>query len=206
MSRLTKNTREAMARKLVAHRFTDEAKELVRLNRTLAERAYNHIYTPEVLAAVETIRKAFPDLGSEKTSIFVNAEGYHLGLGGELSTHWVEVEQIEPVKRFHFCGRYYTLTDEALIKDVKEFADRARVFNELCETAYYEALAVLETVNTGKQLAAAWPEAMPVIGDLIPEENRTLPVVQLADINAKFGLPPEAKEDGEVKAKRKVRK
>ena len=35
---------------------------------------------------------------------------------------------------------------------------------------------------------------MEVIGDLIPEGDRTLPVVQVADINRKFGLPPKGKK------------
>ena len=64
----------------------------------------------------------------------------------------------------------------------------------MCETAYNEAMAVLNTCTTGKKLAEAWPEAMPVIGDLIPEGERTLPVVQVADINKKFGLPPKGKK------------
>jgi hypothetical protein len=34
---------------------------------------------------------------------------------------------------------------------------------------------------------------MEVIGDLIPEGERTLPVVQVTDINKKFGLPPQGK-------------
>jgi hypothetical protein len=45
-------------------------------------------------------------------------------------------------------------------------------------------------MTTGKKLAEAWPEAMEVIGDLIPENQRTLPVVQVSAINAKFRLPP----------------
>ncbi|NCA02851.1 MAG: hypothetical protein EBS87_11955 [Sphingomonadaceae bacterium] len=36
-----------------------------------------------------------------------------------------------------------------------------------------------------------WPEAIPVIGDLIPADQRTLPVVVVSEINKKFGLPPE---------------
>jgi len=194
MSRLTKGIREDMARKLVAHRYTDEAKELVRLNRTLAERAYNHCYTPEIVAAMETIEKAFPKVFDNHTPFNVNAGGFTVILGGFVRNRWVRVEQLTPTPfRLASYKSHDISRDEKLTEEIKAFAIRRDAFNNVCETAYHEALSVLNTMTTGKKLAEAWPEAMPVIGDLIPEDQRTLPVVQVSAINAKFGLPPEAK-------------
>lgn len=198
MSRLTKDIRERMARKLVAFRFTDEAKELVQLNHTLADKAYKHLYTKPVLDAMGTINKAFPNTYEKRDKMHVNAGGYKVHVGGTLHSRWVKFEQAkrEPLL---VVGGYYTnhnLTDEKLIEQIKDFADRARSFDTKCETAYYEAMAVLDTCSTGKKLAEAWPEAMEVIGDLIPEGSRTLPVVQVADVNKKFGLPPKTNKKG----------
>jgi len=199
MSRLTKDTREQMARALVAHRYKDEAEALAALNRTLADRAYAHIYTPEVLAALKVVEKAVGELTSRSPHIRVNAGGYTLGIGQRLRSRWVQFP--------HGDNEGYTvidiyrnsvITDEALIADIKAFAERLKTFNESCPEAYHEAMAVLNTITTTKKLAEAWPEAMPVIGDLVPAECRTLPAVKVEDINEKFGLPPKAEAEPEA--------
>lgn len=197
MSKLTKSIREAMARKLVAYRYTDEAKELVRLNRTLADRAYAHIYTKPILDAMDVLIKAFPKRFERSRGGFsANAGGYNVDLGGMLHSRWVKFEQA--AHEGYLCIGYYAndhnVTDEKLIEEIKDFATRHRNFNDVCATAYSEALSVLNTMTTGKKLAEAWPEAMEVIGDLIPEGSRTLPVVQVSAINAKFGLPPKTEK------------
>jgi hypothetical protein len=197
MSRLTNTIREQMARKLVAFRYTDEAKALVQLNRALADRAYAHLYTKDVTDAMEVIGKAFSGAFERTTyGFFVNAGGYSVELGCELHSHWIQFEQAKP-EGYLVVSRYsknHNLTDEKLIEEAKDFADRYRRFGAACQTAYNEAMAVLNTCSTGKKLAEAWPEAMEVIGDLIPEGERTLPVVQVADVNKKFGLPPKSKK------------
>jgi len=196
MSRLTKDIREHMARKLVAFRFTDEAKTLLHKDRALFERAHNHRYTKDVLKHMEAVRKEFPTMFSEVVYLRVNAGGYKLDLGDGFRSRWVNVESDPGRSKRLVVDNYMThnITDEALIEEVKAFADSKRAFDAKCETAYYEAMAVLNTASTGKKLAEAWPEAMPVIGDLIPEGERTLPTVQVADVNKKFGLPPKDKK------------
>ena len=66
---------------------------------------------------------------------------------------------------------------------VKDFAEEV-------SAAYDRALGTLNQFASGKRLTADWPEALPVIGSLIPEGDRQLPVVQLAAVNNDFGLPP----------------
>lgn len=202
MSRLTKDIREQMARKLVNHRYADEAKALVHLNRTLAERAYNHCYTKQVIEAMEVVNKAFPLTFKKRSDINVNAGGFKVRLGNYLSSNWVKVEQAKdlPARMLAYDYDSHNLTDEKLIEEVKDYATRWRGFDDVCKTAYHEALSVLNTLTTGKKLAEAWPEAIPVIGDLIPEGERTLPVVQVAAINAKFKLPPEVSAAGANKS------
>lgn len=196
MSRLTNNIRQAMARKLVAHRYTDEAKELMHKDRSLFERAYKHRYSEVVLKHMEAVRKEFPTIFNEVTYLRVNAGGYRVSVGEGFRSRWVSAESDPNRSKMLVVDPHmnHNITDEALIEDIKTFSDIRRSFESKCETAYYEALAVLNTVTTGKKLAEAWPEAMPVIGDLIPEGDRTLPVVQVADVNKKFKLPPKDKK------------
>lgn len=198
MSRLTKDIRERMARKLVAYRYTDEAKELSTTTRKLFEEAHRSIYTPEITAHMEAVEKVFPKTFARDNRITVNAGGFRFTLGDRLSSRWIHtpvaVEKPDDLRIMAY-QRYDThnLTDDKLIEKVKTFAIRWKGFDDVCQTAYNEALSVLNTITTGKKLAEAWPEAIPVIGDLIPEGDRTLPVVQVSAINAKFKLPPETK-------------
>lgn len=196
MSRLSNNIREQMARKLVAFRYADEAKELMHKDRALFERAHSHCYTKEVTDAMEVIDRTFPTAFEEAAYIRVNAGGYIIDIGEGFRSRWVKVESAPGRSKKLVVNSYmkHNLTDEKLIEEIKTFADNKRAFDAKCETAYYEAMAVLNTCSTGKKLAEAWPEAMEVIGDLIPEGDRTLPVVQVADINRKFGLPPKGKK------------
>jgi len=186
-----------MARKLVAYRYTSEAKELVQLNRQLADRAYAHLYPKEVQDAMAVVEKHHPKTFENTgwSGLCVSAEGYRVRVGGQMRSHWVQLEQAKhdgyKVTRDY---AYHTIANVELSEEIKNFVTRYKQFDDSCEAAYREVMAVLNTVSTGKKLAAAWPEAMPVIGDLIPESDRTLPTVQVADINAKFGLPPETKE------------
>lgn len=199
MTRLTKDIREQMARALVAHRYKNEAEALAALNRTLADRAYAHIYTPKVLAALKVVEGAVGPMSSRSPHLRVNAGGYTLGLGHRLCSNWVRFPS-ENHEGYIVLDtyRHSVITDDALIEDIKAFAERLKAFNEACPEAYYEAMAVLNTITTAKKLAEAWPEAMPVVGDLVPEECRTLPAVKVADINEKFGLPPQEVETVDV--------
>ena len=205
MTKLSKSIRERMAQKLVQHRFAEEGKRLATTNRTLFERVYAEAYTDKIKAAMAVLAP----LGSsgdpvfdERNTIYVNVGGMRFAVGGSTPcrTRYVRIEQAEIEPRpmiYVYCAnssyRPYVPTNPKLVEDLTDYATSISNFPELIDTAYHEALAVLNTFNTGKQLAAGWPEAMAVIGSLIPEENRTLPTVQVSDLNAKFGLPPETK-------------
>lgn len=169
----------------------------MQLNRTLADRAYAHLYTKPIIDAIAVIKKAFPRRFEDNRNGFtVNAGGYNVDVGGTMRSRWVRFDQAkhEGYLCVGFYGSDHNITDEALIEDLKAFAIRYKNFDEVCQTAYNEAMSVLNTMTTGKKLAEAWPETIPVIGDLIPEGLRTLPVVQVSAVNAKFGLPPSEKE------------
>lgn len=197
MSKLTKDIRERMARKLVNHRYKAEAEALVTKNQELFERAYAHCYSEELIKAVKLIEKTFPHSMDISNHINVNAGGFRVQIGGHFSSHWVTVSQPAVEERTMYSSyRPHNITDHDLIQEIKEYAGSQRTFDEKCCTAYNEAMSVLNTMTTGKKLAAAWPEAMPVIGDLIPADQRTLPVVVVSEVNEKFGLPP-AKEQND---------
>ena len=141
---------------------------------------------------MEAINAAFPGAFQHYDHMNVNAGGYRVSLGARLRNRWVQVEQAErtPVLMVD-CWGGSNITDAQLSADIRDYAVRREAFGENCQKAYNEAMSVLQTMQTIKKLQEGWPEAIPVIGDLIPMENRTLPVVQVKEINEKFGLPPK---------------
>lgn len=193
MSRLTNDVRNQMACKLVAYRYADEAKEILYTGKKLAAEAYNHCYPKTLLAHMEAVRKEFPDTFYKSNSIRVNALGFDGNIGGYFQSRWVRVEQPKEMESYLIVRDYHrhNITDLTLAEKLKEHVTKKKNFEDVCQTAYHEALSVLNTMTTGKKLAEAWPEAMEVIGDLIPEGSRTLPVVQVSAINTKFKLPPK---------------
>jgi hypothetical protein len=186
-----------MARKLVAHRYADEAKTIIYNDQKLGDEVYNRCYPPALLTHMDAVREAYPLAFYSSGYLRVNASGFDVNLGGLFQSKWVSVEQPKTRKGFLIVRDYqrHDITDEKLAERIKEHAIQKHSFEDVCEKAYYEALSVLNTMTTGKKLAEAWPEAMEVIGDLIPEGSRTLPVVQVSAINAKFGLPPKTKKE-----------
>ena len=195
MTRLTNTLRETMARRLVAHRYADELAALKTLNETLFDRVYKYLYPDDVRAAMELVKDHFPSEFGQSNWLRVNAGGLFIQVGGYTSNQHIKIHQDPPPPHRLVVSAYHTHSitgDEELTNDIQEFARRKDTFDTDCHTAFNEALAVLNAIGTVKRLAVAWPEAMPVIGDLIPDADRSVPVVQVATINAKFGLPPEA--------------
>lgn len=205
MSRLTKYIRQQMAIKLVHHRYKAKATELTTRNRLLFERVYKFIYDAKTREAMDALLAINPDALPTTTDLNLNV-GMAVRIYNSLTLHvrnvgvLAEGAKAEPVRVLD-CHTGWTTripipsgakADPTLHDDVKNFAIDLEKFRNECDIAYREAITALEVFSTGKKLAKEWPEAMPVIGHLIPEDSRALPVVQMADINRKFELPPEA--------------
>jgi len=201
MSRLSKSIREQMARVLVNHRFADEGKRMGAANRALFERVYDEAYDAKILAHMAALQIVSPHLFEKHNDIRVNVNGMRFDIGGRSPCQrntLVRIEQarIEPRPMIlGYCSSYgdaYVPRDEKLNADLREHILSVPDFSQRIERAYNEAMAALDAFSTGKKLAEGWPEAIPVIGHMIPEGIRTLPTVQVAELNSKFGLPPSA--------------
>lgn len=199
MSKLTKHIREHMAAKLVQHKFTEVGKTLATANRTLFARVYDEAYDAKTKAAMEALTAIHSGAFEKTNSIPVNVGGmrFHIGGATPCSSRYVRIQQAviegRPYMRCVTNYNAYVPKNQKLIDDLHKFALDTQKFTEDVDVAYREAMSALETFTTGKKLAEGWPEAMEVIGDLIPEDCRTLPTVQVKELNHKFGLPPKTK-------------
>lgn len=196
MSRLTNGVREAMARALVKHKMADQAKALEIESAALFKTVWEHEYPEAVRKAIAAIGKLRPNGLVKKASIRANVRGMSIGVGADVFgidglRFNPKVEPLPFLDDLNWNG--VPFTDCALADRLEKFAkDRSAFVTELSQS-YKKAMGTLGQFTTGKKLASEWPEAMPIIGHMILEENRTLPAVQLGDFNKDFGLPPSEK-------------
>lgn len=192
MAKLSKSTRERMAKALVRHRFNDRAAELTAESIAIYDALYDHRYDAETQKLIAKLVKRDKRAFQTANTDWVNAGGYRLNIGaiyvGDYDiVRWHATSEPKPI--------FYSEDDEvpaAMVERVRDFASASKTFKEEVGAAYAKAMATLNSLGTAKRLQDEWPEAMPVIGDLIPTEDRSVPVVQLSGINDEFGLPPEA--------------
>jgi len=193
MTRLTKDIRERMAVALVKHRYGEEGARLIAESQALFRAMYEHTHSQTVRNHMKAIQKEHPRAFGTDTNININLSGRRFQVGAQsIAKRWrVETAAVPTIGNFDNYPGVGMSNDTELGKRLEKFADDEKSLSDECEGAYKEALGTLQQFNSGKKLAEDWPEAMPVIGDLIPESDRTLPVVQTNQLNRKFKLPPK---------------
>ena len=210
MARLTADTREKMARAIVKHAYGKQAEALVAKHVALFDRAYEFQYSGKLREAMDALLALEPEALPKRRSITVN-----VGLTVDLGTFMAftpnmcgclaETKGVQqfPLRQLPFLdchnGWSHRLhipdgdkRDPTLHQDIRQYADEFQKLKVECERAYAEAKAALDGFGTDKRLREGWPEVLPVIGTLIPSDERAgLPAVQVEKLNEKFGLPPE---------------
>jgi hypothetical protein len=192
MTRLSNYTREKMALALVKHRFADRAASLVAESQELFRQCYDLHHNAEDKKHIAALAKRHPQGLPKDSSFNINLAGRRETVGAQnIAKHWSA--QVAPRYCLADADSYPGMVVDPqtpLGERIIAFADGEDSLREEADLAYREALGALNQFTTAKRLAEDWPEAMPVIADLIPEDSRTLPVVQVGALNAKFKLPP----------------
>lgn len=193
MARLSNYTREKMAGALAKHRYEAEGTRLVAESQELFRQVYDLHHSATMQKHMAAIIKLDRDAFGKRDKLTANVGGQRIDVGVVYLAS--RVWQIEVASRpcIRNAGEYTGIAvDPAsdLGKRILKFADDTEALKENVKVAEREALGALQQFTTGKKLAEEWPEAMPVIGDLIPEDDRALPVIQVHHLNGKFGLPP----------------
>lgn len=205
MSKLTKDTRERMARAIVKHAYGKRAEALVAKHTALFDRVYDFNYSGEVRKAMDALLKLEPNALPKRRSLTAN-----VGMSIEIGTAMMfiphmcgclaEEKKVRHVPVFaNHDGWHYKVVitdgdkrDPKLHEDIRQYADEYTALKDECERAYAEAFAALSGFSTVKRLREGWPEVLPLIEDMLPSGERAgLPAVQVNKLNDKFGLPPE---------------
>lgn len=192
MARLSKHVQEKMAVALVKHRFADRANELIAQSRQLFHDLYEFHHDAETRKHMSAITKKHAKAFTSSSSITANVGGRKIEVGERsVGGYWrADAERLPLLPDAAGWQGLGIDAETDFGKRLAEFDDAANGLREQAKHAEREALGMLSQFTTGKRLAEGWPEAMPVIGDLIPEDDRTLPSIQVANLNSKFDLPP----------------
>lgn len=190
--RLTKHDREQMARALARHKLDSEAKALCAESAGLFADVYADQHDAALRRAMKAFLKLRPKGLPHKTNANINARGRSFWIGDSQTGHsgiwWNADVTALPVP--DDASYRYAYADGELAERLIDFSDRIGAFPAKVHEAYRKALSALNQFSTGEKLSKDWPEALPVIGELIPTASRALPVVQMEAINDEFGLPP----------------
>lgn len=190
MAKLSKHTRDQMAKALVRHRFQEQANALSAESTALFNAVLDERYDAATQKLMRQLEKRYPGAFSTTQSLYLRARGMRITVGASTIgsyyvAHWTPETPERPV-----LAKDEGEPSSALADRIAEFALSTKKFTEDIQEAHRRALGALEQFSTAKRLTEEWPEALPVIGHLLTVEDRALPVVQLEAINDEFGLPP----------------
>jgi hypothetical protein len=190
MSRISKGTREQMARALVKHRFDEKAQELCAESAALFNAVLDERYDAATQKLMRQLEKRQPGAFSKTDDLYVRAQGMRVTIGATTIGKYDIAIWIPETKERAVLHKDEGEPSTALAERIAKFAMATKDFTEQLVFAHRRALGALEQFTTAKALTEGWPEAMPVIGHLLAVEDRALPAVQLEAINDEFGLPP----------------
>lgn len=200
MTRLTKETRERMATVLLRHRFDAEGKALAKRSAELFELVYEDQYDQPAQQLMAKLLRRYKYAFTHSNKLYVNCAGRWFNIGGISiggdGCWWKEEVEPRPVFKMGDCIIAYL--DCPIAQKLTEFSEGTKGLGDRIRTARAEVMGLLASFSTAKQLAASWPEAMPLVADLIPDptSRENLPAVQISRMNEAFGLPPVAQEGG----------
>jgi len=180
MAKLTKGKRSTILRLIIEHRFNAPKKTLEERKEKVANTLYEMLYDEETRKKMNALPK-----GWLERKINFNCR--------TLDNGWIgfPMSEARPFK-YEDVNKtvvYDTRSGESiLIADYK--SDEMDLEREI-SAARTKIKAVLESVNTDKQLVAVWPEAEQFIIKAMGKIHTNLPTVVIADLNKALDLPPE---------------
>lgn len=201
-TRLNNELREAMAHKAARQAHEEEEERISELSEalnqkriTLAEKAYQHLFSNKQLRLLESapegwfptkntlaVRLEYSNGGSTETSFEIDKPRR---VPYNKSNRWdimAVVEEKSPLGQMIL----------AVGKAEQELTEARADLSEAKRETHTRVMQVLNTVTTTKKLVEVWPEAL----ELIPEDMREIKVPALAiqELNKEIGLKAAQQE------------
>lgn len=194
MTRISKYTMERMAKAIVMHTYNDQAEALIAESIALFEVAHARHHHPSILKHMVAIAAKHPKGFQSDNNADVNLSGRRFRVGArQIAQYWTASTEARPaLQDFDSYPGFAVVEGDDLFDRMTTFVDAEKELTAEVKRAYEEALGSLSQFSTVKSLRTKWPEVISVVEDLLPEENRLLPVVEVKHLNERFKLPAVA--------------
>lgn len=186
MSRLTNDTRNAIARNAIAFAFDPKREALEKEESELAHEVHAHLFKKSDRDLVE---KLDPKWIVRITVLKINANGQSIELtsGSALPVPYYGSQGN--------VGNYYYTTGAIpsgdLCDRIQAHAMALEKYKEDRQGAYRKVEAMLTGVTTVKKLREAWPEGEQFYSPFEDKPAPQVPALRVEEINAMLGLPVE---------------
>lgn len=189
MPKLTKYSREAIARRAVAHAFDAKQEAIFANEDALAREAYALTFPAEELALVSTVPDNWFRLDA---CLRFNVGGQQIVLrliGDGLP---VPYRRLNEEYGSYGCNILGVIEHGDLCDRIQKHAQHAETVKNERRAALRATEAMLDAVTTTGKLKEIWPEGEPFYAQYDDKPAPSLPAVRVDEINALLGLPVEA--------------
>lgn len=210
--RLNNHMRGDMLDALIAHAYDARVEALKAEGIELRNDAIHKILRPVEIEAVQTLLPQLLD-GEDAHrqsvnwggGVSVNCGGPTINVGygsfGDYRTNYQQIEGALPILTTFGTLRLDLPADDPLAKRVQDWADRCEELRSERKVSVKQVRAALAAFSTVSQFQASWPDALPIVENILIEHlgrpAPSLPAVVIEEMNKKLGLPPSNDEAGE---------
>lgn len=200
-TRLNKTMRETIQARVISNAYDKRESEIKERKVKLTDDVYASVYTKKlldemILLGAQGGLKFSKDGKIEKTGLFLTTVAkITVNFGGRRSDS-LSLSDIKLIGGNHLTGYPQTFTsfdeDHVLTKTfIKLMEDEQSCIKEKVESLA-QVEGILYSVNTIEKLIEVWPEVEKFTHDLSNQiVIKNLPMIQMATLNAKLGLPPD---------------
>jgi hypothetical protein len=204
--RLNNAMRDDMQNALLAHAFEKRAAVLRAEGLELRNEALRRILTPKQMAAIATLvpliysdEDRHPQAITWGDRVAINCAGpkIDVGLASFAEDYYERYRPIDgalPLLTSLGEQRLDVDSDDELGKRTMDWADRCEAYRTERRVASEQVKAALAAFSTVSQMQASWPDALPVVEEILEEHLGRpapgLPAIVLTELNASLGLPP----------------
>lgn len=194
MTRISKTVMERMAKAIVMHAYSEQAEALVRESINLFGTLHSREHNQTILKHMNAILREKPGAFEKKCGVGINLSGRRFNVGQRpIAVYWRAESDMKPcLDDFGAYPGVPVSQGDDLFDRCAAFADAEKTLADEVKGAYEEALGSLGQFSTVKALRTNWPEVLSVVEQLLPEDNRLLPVVEVKHLNDRFKLPAVA--------------
>lgn len=183
MTKLTKYTRECIARSAVAHAYDPKQEALALAEDALAREAHAAIFSESELKAVKKLPANWVRLDS---CLRFNVGGLNIALCTQ--DDGLPVPYRIGDRRGYNCHTLGVIEPGDLCDRIQSHVQQVEDIKAARRKSLYKLEALLNSAPTIKRIREIWPEGEPFYGKYVDRPAVQLPAIRVDELNAELGL------------------